>query len=303
MVNVSLDDIRARVGALICGDEWVTGTAATSGSGTTTLAYPFPPLLDPAQPDTAGIYEHAWLLLTAAARTTTGRERRVSGWAASTGVLTFAPAVSGSVANTDTFEVWVGPFRPTFVEFAVNEALISQRIWEEVTFTGTANQKQYAVATVAGDSSLLNRRQLVDLALRVEVTSGQYDWQTIDPTTYEITADRGVLTLNFLSQTYTSADTIRIRWWRSLSSVGALSTGATTIPLVNDSEIIDWCAWETWYWLLSAPLANNLTRGDLDAQAALTKRVKAWVDHYRERFNPRVSRTFFRAATSSRWGS
>lgn len=302
MANTALDDIRARVGRLVCGDEFVTGTAATSGSTTGALAFPFPPLIDPAQgTGAAGIYEDAWLLLTAAARTTTGRERRCSAWNAATGVLTFLPVVSGSVANTDTFEVWTGPFRPTFVEFAVNQALIRQRIWEEATFVGTADQLQYVLATVLTDTSILTAAQIVDLSIRNTVTSGQYDYTPIPPENYYVTRDRGVLTLNLQGRTYTSADTLRLRWWRSLSSVGALSVGTDNIGIVNDSEIIDWCAYETWHWLLSAPLASNLGRSDQQERRIQAAEVFETVQHYRRRFAPESAPSLF-AQPARAWG-
>ncbi len=227
------------------------------------------------------MFEFAWVAFYGPTpnRTQANRFRRVieGGDNATTGTLTFAPAISGAVVATETYAIWTQA-PPEFIERAIDSANSTMEFIERSQLTVVADARVYALNT---DAPWITRpEQILSIELRpasataADVPTAVLDWDwDVDHNAYGIR----------LPRSYTpSVDTLTLISTRSYYDLDGTIADATWTGTCPDAE---WLAAET-VLRLAAEDNVSLPDGRLQRVAAVARR-------YRRAYGVRANRPMF----------
>jgi hypothetical protein len=264
-------------------------SAVASGGSTTTLVDSTNLAGGASRGD--NLFEFLWLAIFQA---TALNMRRVieGGDVASTGTLTFAPALSTAVTSSHSYQVWT--IDPALVVRAIDVALRRMEYVERIPLTVVTDQQLYSLATDAAwverPSQLLGLEWQDTATTPAQVPLGVQSWR--------LTRDRGVYTLNLgraftLGQDTVTLVTLRSYWSLDGTPQSGGATQGTVLASWTTTAPLEWLAAEAAVELLEKPVTARMVAARQGEFEQALREARGIVKEYRADWQPDVPRRMF----------
>jgi hypothetical protein len=286
-MTATLFKVMERVQRYLVPADIAISAAATGGSTTT--------LVDTVHLATGasrggGLFEFLWLAIT---HGTSMYPRRITegGDNETSGTLTFAPAAGATVTAGDLYQTWT--IDPALVIGAIDLALRRMEFEERVPLTVVTDQLLYSLAA---DAAWVERKGQF-LGLEWQDTATTPAQVPLDVSSWRLSRDRGVFTLN-LGRSYTlGRDTVTLVTLRSYWSLDGTPQGATTHIAQNAAWVttapLEWLAAEVAVELLEKPVTARLVAVRQGEYEQALQEARGIVARYRADQQPDVPRRMF----------